>query len=338
MTCPVVPEQDTGQSLIAQPLYASPYSLAWWVGQTITNIPADSVGWLVAQGWQITDITYDDTTTPPTPYYSMQRESLRNWEILQSLLNSYTEAQNLAFENNTIRYNDIVASWSDLIETSHDQFESQTNVYAAHETDYLATLNDYITEVDGLLDASQAQLDNMEPDYTFHASDSPNFLIGLGATELARINEEFAAQLDAQLQQLTDKGFYSSPLVSDITERNARDRDEQIQQLNDRLNREKLENEHRLYEQKVAMRSRILDGTSSIVATTLNQANVELTGKQAKYEDCLRLTTYQLDERNKLHIGLYGFVERRDDAYPSFQELTQLIVGLSDSGGGWVNP
>jgi hypothetical protein len=192
--------------------------------------------------------------------------------------------------------------------------------------------------VDVLLNESQNQLNQLEPDYSLHAIESPQFLEDLGTTELARINEEFAAKLDAQLQQLTDKGFYSSPLVSDIAERNARDRDEQIQLLNDRLNREKLENEHRLYEQQTGMRGRIIDGTNAIVSVKMQQASTELAGLQAKNEECIRITQYQLDERNKLHIGLYGVVERRDDVYPSFQELTQLIVGVGDSGGGWVSP
>ncbi len=47
---------------------------------------------------------------------------------------------------------------------------------------------------------------------------------------------------------------------------------------------------------------------------------------------------YQLDERNKLLIGLYGFVERREDVFPSFEGMAQLVVGLGDSGGGWVSP
>ena len=45
-----VPEQSPGQSILTQPLYPSPWTPSWWVTQNITDIPADSVGWLVAQG------------------------------------------------------------------------------------------------------------------------------------------------------------------------------------------------------------------------------------------------------------------------------------------------
>ena len=62
MTCDPVPQQESGQFPINHVLEATPYSPSWWVTQNITDIPGDSVGWLVAQGWQITDITYDNTT------------------------------------------------------------------------------------------------------------------------------------------------------------------------------------------------------------------------------------------------------------------------------------
>jgi len=47
---------------------------------------------------------------------------------------------------------------------------------------------------------------------------------------------------------------------------------------------------------------------------------------------------YQLDERNKLLIGLYSFVERREDAAPEWRDMSTMIAGLGDSGGGWLSP
>jgi hypothetical protein len=47
---------------------------------------------------------------------------------------------------------------------------------------------------------------------------------------------------------------------------------------------------------------------------------------------------YQLDERNKLLIGLYSFVERREDIGPEWKDMTQIIAGLGDSAGGWLSP
>jgi hypothetical protein len=325
-------------------------------------------------------------------------------------------------------------------------------------------------------------------------------LVNLGSEELARINEEFAANLSSQIQSLTNAGLTMSTLIADVTARNHRDRDERIQALNDRLMREKLENQHRLHEQRVAMRSRTMDGidrvhgarqevlryqaslitgTYSLLAETRSRI---LAGKQAifsardanarygvevksslhsalqqvrqktmesldriyqlrdifakwesesavkRYEQIQQieaqflsaidkqlaarqdvnrfevsqqaalltqaqsalsglisgkekyavlvmqnantlaehkhkaivermnaavqrldgwktvaaqnkeLMAYQLDERNKLLIGLYSFVERREDTSPQWAEMSKMIAGLSDSGGGWLTP
>jgi hypothetical protein len=51
-----------------------------------------------------------------------------------------------------------------------------------------------------------------------------------------------------------------------------------------------------------------------------------------------KLMAYQLDTRNNLAVGLFGFVERREDSYPDMAEITKLVAGLGDAGGGWVVP
>jgi hypothetical protein len=518
MACPAVPEQDSGQFSINYVHQVTPYTPNWWATDTITNIPSDSVGWLVAQGWQIVTITYDRTTTPPTAYYELTRESLKNWIILQSLLEEYTRASNVANTNNTIRYNDIITSWDIMLETSHDQFEAQSAEHVSYSTLYLANTDTFMNEVDSLIDLNQSQLlldtddasdkltemhtklsdletnvvtstatidallvtqdgylttfladlaakladldtdyaaqlaaidllltqgdadlaifvsdyegelANLQSEYTTHSDTATAFLVDLGATDLARINEQFDAALSEQLQLLTDRGLYSSAVAVDVTARNTRDRDEQITALNDRLMREKLENQHSIYGQKVAMRERKLNGVDRLqnlrqsvtqwntsqrdslfaqlqqiqaqhltgiasrnatsqdvsrvemtererllgflqdsvngvisgkgtysqmtvqhgstlaehkhraIAEKVNESVQRLASLQLTHEECLKLMQYQLDERNKILIGLYGFVERRDDVAPNFEMLVQVATGLGDAGGGWVTP
>ena len=158
MTIPVVPEQDPGQNPISLPPIYSPYSGTWWTSQTITNIPAESVGWLVAQGWQITDISYDSATTPPTPYYTLYRESLQNWIVLQNLLNSYTIASNEARGANEVRYNEVVTSWTEMLDSSQEQYEAQILDQNAEVALYLSNLDEYMTEINGLIDDNQTQI------------------------------------------------------------------------------------------------------------------------------------------------------------------------------------
>lgn len=662
MAVPVVPHQDPEQTSILYEYIASPYSPGWWTTSTVTNIPNDSVGWLLAQGWTITDITFDTSTQPATPSYAMSRQSLQNWTILQGLLDAWTYAYNLANQNNTIRYNDVVENWAQMIDSTQDQFIAQTaeqnsqatlflanlevymdavdvligqnaaqvvvdaeevgaalavldsklsdletnasanattigglltnqtsylstfltdfaaklaeldTNYAAHliviegllteadldlsafqdsqtaelanlqaaysshlselddllasagayltdiagdvnailasmESDYTsldsditALLSSGTTSLDSFADDYEAVLDLLETDYTLHSATATAFLTDLGSTELARINEAFAASLSTQLQQLSDRGYYSSQAAADITARNTRDKNEEIAALNDRLNREKFENQHRLYGQQTAMRTgrlsgkdrlhsvrqevtryqasqitglyqllqsmrdrtlgaktglyalrdanvklnietesrlydagqalrrvlieeaarlnqlqqaitqwnvgqrdRLLEQIQGIVAQRaagidrqhalqqeisrvamserdtlfgqlqdaakgiiagkdryasllmqnastlaehrhkiivekMNETAVRLEGLQTQHTDNMKLLAYQLDERNKLLVGLYGFVERRDDVAPSFEMLTQMAAGLGDAGGGWVTP
>lgn len=333
-----VPEQLAGQSLIFQPLMVSPFSANWFAAETITDIPAESVGWLVSQGWRITGITYDDTTVPPTPYYAMSRESLQNWNILQSLLGEYTTAHNLATTNNAVRYNDILTSWASLLHTSHDHFDVQFDEQDAHAALFLGDLQTYMDKIGVLIDEQLAELAELETNYTTHALTATGYLLDLGVTELARIHEAFDATLSQQLQKLTDDGLYNSIRAADITARNARDRNQEIVALNDRLMREQWENQHRIYEQQTGMKRQKMDEKTRAIAGKFNEATQRLAGLQQEHEEWMRLMAYQLDERNKILVGIYGFVENRTDAYPSFEALTQIAVGLGDAGGGWVTP
>lgn len=374
MAIPTVPDQNPNQDQITIQRDISPYSLAWWTSQIITDIPADSVGWLVSQGWQITNVIYDTTTQPNTPSYTMTRESLQNWIVLQNLLNSYTIARNNAQTANELRYNQVVANWTEMLDSSQEQFEAQTTEQNANVTLYLANLDTYMTSVDSLINSNLSQVatgadaattaiadldstvDLLSPDYDAHVTPATDFLDGLGATELARINEQFAASLATQLQQLVDRGLYSSAMATAVTARNTRDKNEALGTLNDRLNREKWENQHRLFEQQAAMRSRVMTGKERVSAMTMqnastlaehqhraivekmNAAVTRLEGLRGRNAENMDLMRYQLDARNNLLVGLYGFVERREDIGPAWEEFGKLVAGLGDSAGGWLTP
>lgn len=659
---PNVPEQDPNQSELWLPRVANPYLSVWWTQQTVSDVPENVMGWLVAQGFEITGVRLDQTTVPPTYYFNLKRQGITPQQVLLSLCNSYTIAANDARTANQVRYNQILSNWTQLIDTSHDQFDAQTAVQNSQAGVYLADLDQYMDEINTLIDENRSQiildaaeakaalgqmdtrlvdleanaeasadkiedllanhlanlsqfvndyrqrlieidqnfaeqlskvlaqiasldvvmeshiadynaqfavlannynahkaeidnaltridanvttyvtevadiltrldsdfsevetdlesiknsagdlvdshagryqgiLDRLTADFETHAAIARGFLVDLGSEELARINEEAAASLAAQIQRLVSQGLFMSKIVSDVTARNHRDRDERVQALNDRLMREKLENQHRLYEQEVATRARTLDGSnqlhgvqqevlryqaslvSNIYGLQQEVRNRVLNGKQAIFaakdanekiamemrsnlygklqevrqrtiesadrvyqlrdifakwentetnrlyeqvqqvegillsgvdkeyasnqdvvrveigqrdsllqqiQDALKsllsgkeryssllmqnastlaehkhraivermnvavkrldgwqtiadqnrqLMAYQLDERNKLLIGLYSFVERREDIAPEWKDMSQMIAGLADSGGGWLTP
>ncbi len=659
---PSVPEQNPSQSELWLPRVTNPFLDIWFTTQTVTDVPESIMGWLVAQGYEVTGVRQVPGTNPPTNYFSLRRNGMQPVQVLLSLCNNYTIAANEARTANQVRYNQILANWTQMIDSSHVQFDAQTSQQNAQAGVYLADLDTYMDEIDSLISENQAQividadeaktalfefdgrLSNLETnaqdnaneiaallaqqdsdlqafvndydsrlaqmdqifgshladvigevsaldsvldghvasylqqftvlsnnytshaaelgdlldavsanvnnystevgailsllesdylnvegdldaistragalvdqhaiayqdilnlltsDYNIHAGVASGYLNNLGATELARINEQYVANISSQMQMLVSRGMYQSIMPVDVTARAQRDRDENIQILNDRLNREKLDNQHRLYEQQAAMRARRLDGASQLHAvqqevlryqaslvtgtfSLLQEArNRILAGKQAifqakdannrlaidvrsslyaKLQDVQQRTidsldrvyqlrdlfakwensethrlyeqlqqiqaqyiaaidrqhgskqdrnrgqmsqkdnllqqlqsalngliggkeryaallmqnaniladhrqkaivqkmnvavqrldgwkliadqnralmAYQLDERNKLLVGLYSFVERRDDVAPEWKEMAQMISGLGDSAGGWLSP
>jgi len=659
-----VPEINPNQNFYQLPRVANPFvSVAqWFATQTLSDIPENVMGWLVAQGFEITNIRQDNTTVPPTNYFSVRKDGLIPAGVLLSLCNSYTIEANNARDQNQIRYKEILANMALMVDSSHTQFDAQIAEQNAQSGVFLSDLDEYMDAIEAMINDNQSQvvvdaneakdaleemldrlgdletnannnanqiatlfteqetslntfvnnyasklaemdqnfaaylgdvlakiaslgtlLDShvadynqqftilqsnylahasdiesqlglvdanvdvyanqvdviitslesdyqqiasdmegfsnqsgsllsqyagdynailalLQTDYDTHAPIARNFLDNLGATELARINEQFASSLSAQIQSLVSRGLSTAGVIVDITARNTRDKDEQIQALNDRLNREKLDNQHRLYEQQVAVRSRRLDGfdrvhavrqevlryqaslVSSVYGLRSDATNRILAGRQAifaakdanskygievssnlyaklqevrqrtiesldrvyqlrdvfakwnteetnrRYErlqqievqfleatqrrlaasqdvtktemnerqtlltqlqaaltalmsgkeryavllmqnantlaehkhraiaemvnvkvqrlegwksvaaENMRLMTYQLDERNKLLMAVYAFVERRQDIGPEWNDMAKMIAGLGDSGGGWLTP
>lgn len=217
---------------------------------------------------------------------------------LQTLLSNnqadVTEFLNTKVTNN-VGYVTLMLSTVDQLEADHTSF--QTDLLALDNGDRaaeLATLKStwqasstaaeaeyalmtagldipaLIADVDAAIDAMDTALTafNAEvsglsalllADFNSHASTATAFLTSLGVTELARINEAFDDAQTAQNQALVNRGFYSSNLSSQVTLQVERERTQAIIELNDKLNREKFENQHRLYEQKYRMRLGSLD-------------------------------------------------------------------------------
>lgn len=492
---PSVPSQNPGQSPLYLPRVQNPYVGLWWQTQTVTNVPESVMGWLVAQGFEITGITQIPGGNPPTNLFALTREGMTPQQVLLSLCNAYTTSANEARTANEIRYNQVVENWTTMVNTSHAHFESQTNVQNVQAALYLGDLNTYMSDIENLIQENRTQvvldaqaarqilddfntrlgnlesnasshastingllsgqtnflatflaeftakLDELDQDYLNHLSkidsnitnlngvleahipqynaglaqlqvnydahavdldallatalanvneftneikallnslnsDYANietelngllqqalalvdahaidynailallttdyashsalangFLIGLGTTELARITEQAQSAYSQQVQDLISNGLYTSVVALDIRERNWRDRDEQIQLQNDRLMREKLENQHRLYEQQVGVRSRTLDGKDRI-----HSVRQEI----LRYHATLITQTYSLlqDTRNRTLQGRQAILGAQDantrlaidvesGLYAKLQEVrVRLIEGL----------
>ncbi len=469
----------------------SPYTTLWWKWALITDVPESALPWLLAQGWKIVAIRQDESTTPPTPYYTMGKEGMNNWIILQHLMNQFTIAYNEGRRLNATRYNDIVRIWNEMIvkTTDHlDEMASDTNAahtlyinsfstlmdeidddiasvestvvadsetirtqlaaflakladlevnYAAHlskiesvlddmddeltthlaaydaeldtlkglfdthesvvdakvttlsgyldshATSYLALLDKLagdlsdhetaietitnrsaatlasfktvasglisslltdweaqdneiralLTTADGLLGTHatnyEALLALLLSDFSSHDVEARQYLIDLGATELARINEHFDNLLAKTRQELTNRGFYSSALVAQTDARVERERDEAIAALNDRLAREKLENAHQLYGQRTGMRDRVIAGRDRLHATRQEALRYHAESLVRLYGQLQDVRNRTLAARQALHaveqdMDRY-FAQVESDLYAKGQEVRRIV-------------
>lgn len=296
---------------------ATPWATDWWTSTWVSGVPQEALGWHLAQGWQVETVVMDNTTQPPTPYYTMTKNVFNHLRVLQDMLNSYTVAYNDARWANTGRYADVIDNWTALISSTENYHDDQVEDTNAHNTDFLNNLDTYMGEVDAEIDSNLSDV----------STQTTLLLDDLGATEVARINEQFAASLAEQLENLMDRGMYTSSVAADITARNVRDRDEQLQKLYDSLAREKADNQHKIAEHR-----------HRGITEKMGEFQVQLETQRTVHADNMKQMSYFLQERNQLMVGLYGFVERREDIGPSVDDLTKIAVGLGDSGAGWVSP
>ena len=332
MAVPVVPEELPDQSLLHVPDMINPYYTAvWWAPLTASGVPEQVMGYLLAQGWDITAATQIEGITPPTYQYALAKSGMTPEKVLLSLCNSFTVAWNDAKAYNEVRYNEIVQDWTEMIASTRVHMEAQVEQQDAALGVYITDLNTYTDEIDALIEGNR---DDLIRDYGVHADTAKALLTDLGTTGLARIHEAFAASLSTQLQHSIDKGLYSSLDPADIIAKNTRDKDEQIQAHYDQLAREQLANEHTLWGQNVSL----AEFRNQAIVTKMNSNVARLDGWKTVHADNMKLMAYQLEERNNLLIGLYSFVERREDVAPQWKDMASMIAGLGDAAGGWITP
>lgn len=288
---------------------------------------------------------------------------------LQTLL-SNNQADVTAFlansVNNNTGYVTLLLSNLDQLEGDHTSFANDIASYDTGDRDtQLAALKtawsaaataletEYATmtaglDIPGLITDVEVSLDAMDTalttflsehsalaatllsDFNTHASTATAFLTSLGVTELARINEHFDDQLAAQSTLLVNRGFYSSALTSQVNLQVERERTQAIIELNDKLNREKWDNQHKLYEQKYRMRLgalessfRVIQAAASVLQARLGHAQwasrvrhevaqlsisakLSLLGVREKYyQFILQSIDWQMDRRMKIYEALF---------------------------------
>lgn len=272
----------------------------WYFDQQINLVPDTVASYLAAHGFIVTGGTENYIEGEFAGYLlNMRRQKFSRLDAMQVLLNTQVFSFNEGRELNQTRYEDLVSNLQSLLSNN--------------QADVTAFLADEVTDPStGYITLLLSTLDTLGTEYTTHSAAATAFLTGLGTTELARINEKYDNLQTAQNQLLANRGFYSSAVATQVTAQVERERNEAIAELNDRLNREKFENQHRLYEQQFRMRMEALRVRQS-------------TG--AFHSELIK---YQLDQRSNLALALFGLVERREDDYPGVGDLAATVSSLGD--------
>ena len=145
-------------------------------------------------------------------------------------------------------------------------------------------------------------------DYTTHAATARALLVGLGTTELARINEQFDNLLAKSQQSLVDRGFYNAALITQVDARVERERSEAITSLNDRLAREKLEHEHQLHGEKSSVRSQQMRGEEYQFQMTEMANKWRVQWAERLYTQSVEAQKIYLSVRDSLRVAQNQFI------------------------------
>ena len=90
---------------------------------------------------------------------------------------------------------------------------------------------------------------------------------------------------------------------------------------------------------KLANAEFLAEQRHKLAAQQLQRYILQLNQHTVIHDHEMDLMRYQIDTENNLLIGLFGFVERREDSYPDLDKMTQLAVALGDAGGTqWLQP
>lgn len=272
---------------------------SWYDTETSTVYDPEQIPWLVLQGWVVDRTTEDVDARGVKSYtFKLSRRAIRPENALQTLINAQTGAFNEGRNLNDARYDDLVAVYASVLnktETELNNISTDNNTY------------------EGLVELIISSLDS---DFTAYDTATAALMVGFGASELLRINTKFDAMIASQKSGLINRGMYSSTIWTTVEAGIERERSFAITDLNDKLNERKLTVEERAFRARVDIRTKIL--------AARDRLHSQLIGSDEQHTII----------RNKVVEAMIGFMERREDAYPSVDSIANVATNL---GAGSVN-
>lgn len=271
----------------------------WYLGNTVSGVTEESLPWMLAQGWTVAN-TY--TSVSGQTLHVMNRVTIQNWNVLQELLTDFTDSYNEGRSANDKRYEDVVRLWTEMLDKSQSH------------------LTDAKTELDNTVNVYLTTFDDLETDYNSFFTDVKSDLDDLTLSsdaDTSRVNSQFDALVSQADQDMINRGFYSAAMLTQITAGIEERRALALTEIAERLQRQKADitlRKNQIYVDVMRMRGSLIE------------SKLRLTNRKQDF------LAYQLDERNKILMGLFGFVERRNDSYPDLGSMAQLTASLAETG------
>jgi len=267
--------------------------------QTIKLKDPDNVtqGWLRAAGW--TGVNVEGAGTKkvgeeyvPIYWYTYTRRILDTEKSLQSLVDYFTEAYNDGRSLNNQRFDDIVTMYASMIDRTEGEI---TDV----ETDEAAWKLLIDAVVDGLISG-----------YTTHYSRVTGTLEDWGTAEEERIELNFDNKVSELRQNMISSGFYNTTTWTAVAAGIERDRNYALNDLSDKLIKERTALQERTYKIGHEVDTLIIDARSRVFAQIHAQNNQRTALRNAAVE------------------SLGRFAERREDPFPSISDISKLATEM----------
>lgn len=278
-----------------------PLQRPWFLNQSVGGVPEDAVPAMLASGYEVTWAMPGMFGEPTT--YGLRKSRMLNQNVVLDLLESFTRSYNEGRMANEKRYVDIIKNYNEMLDKSQTELDNEQAEVGGEIVVHMTTLND------------------LESQYDKFFVDVKNDLDGLDLTmdaDRQRVRDQFDSLIAAEGQKLSSRGFFSSALLSSINAGIEERRALALTEISERLQRLRADlflRKNQVYIDVLKMRAGLIE--SKIGLSDRRQAFMK----------------YRMDERNKLLVGLFGFVERREDSYPGLGAMAQVTASLGESGG-----
>lgn len=250
----------------------------------------------------------------------------------QSLFQGFQDAQNAAQQANEQRYGQELQGQSGLINEQAARMNALMGQQGNRFNDATQQYTNLLTGYNGVTNNAAGQYGGIMGAYGQNAADQMARLAGLGQSAATNINTAAAQQQAQANQNLISRGLGNTTIAPNIARGIESDRMRQQTQLAEDLAREQNATQQNVTMPMLQAGAQFTGALSGLGTQGL-QAGERFTGAQSD----LAGQGIQLGQQvNQAEYGagrdLIGLMDSRTDAYPSYETLANLAIGLGQAG------